>query len=93
MTMLTIFVLTVYTAIVVYFLRGFKRGLVVHKATLSHFKYGFIPRFTAREYGVLRLRCSRDPVGGEYGRIGQQVFAKWNLEKCCLGLGPRLLVC
>ena len=49
MTMLTIFVLTVYTAIVVYFLRDFKNGLVVHKATLSHFKYGFIPRFTARE--------------------------------------------
>ena len=49
MTMLTIFVLTVYTAIVVYFLRDFKNGLVIHKATLSHFKYGFIPRFTARE--------------------------------------------
>lgn len=49
MTMMTIFVLTVYTAIVVYFLRDFKNGLVVHKATLSHFKYGFIPRFTARE--------------------------------------------
>lgn len=49
MTMLTIVVLTVYTAIVVYFLRDFKNGLVIHKATLSHFKYGFIPRFTARE--------------------------------------------
>lgn len=49
MTMLTIFVLTVYAAIVAYFLRDFKRGLVVHKATLSHFEYGFIPRFTARE--------------------------------------------
>ena len=47
--MMTIFVLTVYTAIVVYFLRDFKNGLVIHKATLSHFKYGFIPRFTARE--------------------------------------------
>ena len=49
MTMLTIVVLTVYTAIVVYFLRDFKNGLVIHKATLSHFKYGFIPRFTVRE--------------------------------------------
>ena len=49
MTMMTIFVLTVYTAIVVYFLRDFKRGLVVHKATLSYFKWGFIPRFTVRE--------------------------------------------
>ena len=49
MTMLTIFVLTVYTAIVLYFLRDFKNGLVVHKATLSYFKWGFIPRFTVRE--------------------------------------------
>lgn len=32
-----------------YFTRDFVRGLSVHKATLSHFKYGFIPRFTVRE--------------------------------------------
>lgn len=32
-----------------YFLNDFSKGLVIHKATLSHFKYGFIPRFTARE--------------------------------------------
>ena len=49
MTMMAIFVLTVYTAIVVYFLRDFKRGLIIHKATLSYFKWGFIPRFTVRE--------------------------------------------
>ncbi|AXY85321.1 putative transmembrane protein [Escherichia phage LL2] len=49
MTMLTIFVLTVYTAIVMYFLRDFKNGLVIRKATLSYFKWGFIPRFTVRE--------------------------------------------
>ena len=49
MTMMMIFVLSVYTAIVVCFLRDFKRGLVIHKATLSYFKWGFIPRFTVRE--------------------------------------------
>lgn len=49
MTMMTVFVLTVYTAIVVYFLRDFKNGLAIHKATLSYFKWGFIPRFTVRE--------------------------------------------
>ena len=49
MTVMMVLALTVYAAIVVYFLRDFKRGLVIHKATLSHFKYGFIPRFTARE--------------------------------------------
>lgn len=35
--------------ILVYFLRDFHKGLSVHKATLSHFKSGFIPRFTVRE--------------------------------------------
>lgn len=47
--MVMLFIVTVYALIVAYFLRDFKRGLVIHKATLSHFKYGFIPRFTARE--------------------------------------------
>ena len=47
--MVTLFIITMYALIVAYFLRDFKNGLVVHKATLSHFKYGFIPRFTARE--------------------------------------------
>ena len=49
MMIMMMLVLTVYTAIVMYFLRDFKKGLVIHKATLSHFKYGFIPRFTVRE--------------------------------------------
>ena len=47
--MVMLFIVTVYALIGAYFLRDFKRGLVIHKATLSHFKYGFIPRFTARE--------------------------------------------
>lgn len=48
--MLTICIITiVYALIGAYFMRDFKRGLVIHKATLSHFKYGFIPRFTVRE--------------------------------------------
>lgn len=47
--LMMLFVITVYASILAYFLRDFKRGLAIHKATLSHFKYGFIPRFTARE--------------------------------------------
>lgn len=47
--MVTLFIITVYAAIVAYFLRDFRRGLVYHKATLSHFKWGFVPRFTVRE--------------------------------------------
>ncbi len=59
------------TAIVVYFLRDFKNGLVIHKATLSHFKYGFIPRFTAREpngrfkankVGIFTASAARRPL-------------------------------
>lgn len=38
----------VYLCIAMYFMRDFKRGLVIHKATLSYFKWGFIPRFTNR---------------------------------------------
>lgn len=47
--MVTLFVLSVYAAIVAYFMRDFRRGLVIHKATLSHFKWGMLPRFTVRE--------------------------------------------
>lgn len=47
--MVTLFVLSVYAAIVAYFLRDFKHGLVIHKATLSHLKWGILPRFTVRE--------------------------------------------
>lgn len=47
--MLALFIVTVYALIGAYILRDFKRGLVVHKATLSYFKWGFMPRFTVRE--------------------------------------------
>lgn len=47
--MLALFVVTVYALIGAYFMRDFKRGLEVHKATLSYFKWGFMPRFTVRE--------------------------------------------
>lgn len=47
--MILLFVMMVYVIIVMYFLNDFRKGLKVHKATLSHFKYGFIPRFTVRE--------------------------------------------
>ena len=47
--MVALFVITMYALIVAYFLRDFKRGLVIHKANFSHLKYGFIPRFTVRE--------------------------------------------
>lgn len=42
------FIVLVYTLIALYFLRDFRKGLKVHKATFSHLKYGFLPRFTAR---------------------------------------------
>ncbi|AJF40491.1 hypothetical protein P694_11 [Escherichia phage P694] len=47
--MLYTFVALVYTLIALYFLRDFRNGLKVHKANFSHLKYGFLPRFTARE--------------------------------------------
>ena len=47
--MLALFVITVYALIGAYFLRDFKRGLEIHKATLSYFKWGLVPRFTVRE--------------------------------------------
>ncbi|ATW58440.1 hypothetical protein BSP161_0048 [Salmonella phage BSP161] len=46
--MVALFVITVYALIGAYFLRDFKRGLVIHKANFSHLKYGFLPRFTVR---------------------------------------------
>ncbi|AMR59466.1 hypothetical protein [Shigella phage CT02] len=47
--MMILFIALVYLCIAMYFMRDFKRGLAVHKATLSYFKWGFIPRFTVRE--------------------------------------------
>lgn len=48
--MATLFVITMYALIGAYFMRDFKRGLVIHKATLSHLKWGVLPRFTVREH-------------------------------------------
>lgn len=42
------FIAVVYTLIALYFMRDFRKGLKVHKATFSYLKYGFVPRFTAR---------------------------------------------
>lgn len=47
--MITLFVISVYALIILYFLRDFRKGLKVHKANFSHLKYGFLPRFTVRE--------------------------------------------
>lgn len=46
---MSLFIAIAYLLMVAYFLKDFRKGLKVHKATLSHFKYGFIPRFTVRE--------------------------------------------
>ena len=37
-----------YGLILYVFLKDFLKGLQVHRANLSHFKWGFIPRFTVR---------------------------------------------
>lgn len=42
------FIAVSYLLIVLYFMRDFKRGLVIHKATLSYMKWGVLPRFTVR---------------------------------------------
>ena len=46
---MSIFIALVYLGIAMKFLRDFKNGLAIHKATLTYFKWGFIPRFTVRE--------------------------------------------
>lgn len=46
--MLIVFIITVYVVILGVFLKDFRKGLQVHRANLSHFKWGFIPRFTVR---------------------------------------------
>lgn len=38
-----------YALIATVFLRDFRKGLKVHKATLSYMKWGVVPRFTVRE--------------------------------------------
>lgn len=47
--MMTAFIITVYALIVLYFVRDFRKGLKVHKATFSYMKWGVLPRFTVRE--------------------------------------------
>lgn len=37
-----------YGLILYAFLKDFLKGLRVHRANLSHFKWGFLPRFTVR---------------------------------------------
>lgn len=46
---LTIIILLGYLIIAVYFLNDLRKGLKVHKASLSYLKWGFVPRFTVRE--------------------------------------------
>lgn len=46
--MLTLLVISVYALIVLYFVRDFRKGLKVHKASFSYLKWGFLPRFTVR---------------------------------------------
>lgn len=38
-----------YALIATVFLKDFRKGLKVHKATLSYMKWGVVPRFTVRE--------------------------------------------
>lgn len=47
--MVTLFAISVYALIVLYFVRDFRKGLKVHKATFSYMKWGVLPRFTVRE--------------------------------------------
>lgn len=47
--MVALFVALAYALIALYFLRDFRKGLKVHKATFSYWKWGFMPRFTVRE--------------------------------------------
>lgn len=47
--MLTLTIIVGYAIIIGVFLKDFRKGLKVHKATYSYCKYGFLPRFTVRE--------------------------------------------
>ncbi|CAK6596928.1 unknown function [Klebsiella phage vB_Kpl_K35PH164C3] len=42
MTTMAVFVLTVYAMIVLYFVRDFRKGLKVHKASFSYLKWGLL---------------------------------------------------
>lgn len=53
----------VYACIFAYIMSDFRKGVKVHKATLSHWKYGVLPRFTVREHNG---RFKRNKVGFWY---------------------------
>lgn len=45
---LVIIMLLGYALIAFVFAKDFRKGLKVHKANLSHFKFNVVPRFTVR---------------------------------------------
>lgn len=47
--MLTVSIIIGYAIILAVFIKDFRKGLKVHKATFSYLKYGFLPRFTVRK--------------------------------------------
>lgn len=47
--MLTLTIVIGYAIIFYVFLKDFRKGLKVHKATFSYCKWGILPRFTVRE--------------------------------------------
>lgn len=47
--MLTAFIITGYAIILAVFLKDFRKGLKVHKASFSYCKWYILPRFTVRE--------------------------------------------
>lgn len=46
---LTLTIIIGYAIILAVFIKDFRKGLKVHKATFSYLKYGFLPRFTVRK--------------------------------------------
>lgn len=47
--MLAALIIAGYTIILYVFLKDFRKGLKVHKATFSYCKWGILPRFTVRK--------------------------------------------
>ena len=78
--MITLFVISVYALIVLYFVRDFRKGLKVHKASFSYIKWGVLPRFTVRlpngrfRANKVYLRClhSEAPIDKLYPQRGTQ---------------------
>lgn len=46
---LSMFILAGYSLILYVFLKDFRKGIKVHKATFSYCKWYILPRFTVRE--------------------------------------------